>query len=153
MKDFFDKNKNLFLQPEKWRVSEISIPLDGDDQKAREQATTIQSRLRAGIPFEKLAQDFSASASKARGGDIGYIERGRSSATNEQIYNLQPGQITEPIRLPDGYRIYKCTEKIPTKQRTLDDTSVHQECQKRLRFQQIQQFIQAVKRDAKVEIY
>jgi parvulin-like peptidyl-prolyl isomerase len=71
----------------------------------------------AGEDFVKLVNENSEStASKSIGGMVGPIKlEDLSPVLTSALATLQPGQITEPIKGPKGYQIYKLDNRaVPT---------------------------------------
>jgi len=151
--DFYARNKDAFLQRERWRLSEVFVPFGGDEAKALAQITAARLRIDKGEAFEEVAREISSAPSAAQGGDVGYLQRGQVYPGSDLVEALKPGQTTPPIKTPEGFRMYRCVEQVPAKQRTLDDPDVLRECRKQLRVAEIQQYISAVKAEAKVEVF
>jgi peptidyl-prolyl cis-trans isomerase SurA len=89
---------------------EILLPVDDPDREreVRQLAGRLVAEIRKGSNFNAIAQQFSSSASAARGGEIGWISPGQIAAELETALNaLQPGDITAPIRTVLGYHILK----------------------------------------------
>lgn len=84
-----------------------------DPKKAREKADDILKRVRAGEDFAKLAEENSADpGSKVKGGDLGWIERGKTVKPFEDAaFALKPGEISEIVETPFGYHIIKVEER------------------------------------------
>lgn len=151
---FYEANKRLFYREESWRVSEIFIPFEGDEQKALLAVNAAHKRLSAGEDFAKLASTLSKGPTKDDGGSKGFLRRGgRPFVGDEQIFALQAGQFTPPIRYNDGYRIFKCNERLPAAQIGIDDAEVRAECQKRLYAARNDELVQSVKQQAKIQVY
>jgi peptidyl-prolyl cis-trans isomerase SurA len=80
----------------------------GADEEARKLADATRARALAGEDFAKLAADVSAAPSKANGGLIGPLNLAElSPSLQELIGKLKPGEVTEPLRVPNGYQILK----------------------------------------------
>lgn len=114
LREFYVKNKEQFLVPEQVRASHILIHMPPDATKeekmnARVKADVIIERLRKGESFRNLAEKYSDdTASKEKGGDLGYIQKGRmAEAIQDVIFSLKPGQISEVIETKAGYDIVK----------------------------------------------
>ncbi len=85
---------------------------DLDDAGAKAKAEDIVKQLRAGGDFAKLAAQYSADGSKDEGGDLGYFGRGRMvKEFEETAFNLQPGQVSEPVKTQFGYHIIKVEDR------------------------------------------
>jgi peptidyl-prolyl cis-trans isomerase SurA len=97
-------------------VPENAMP----EQEAALQAKARQvlERVRAGDDFATLAAEFSASASRANGGQMGLRASERYPLLFiEATQALRVGQVTGPVRSGAGFHILKVLEK---KQATLD---------------------------------
>ena len=78
------------------------------DQEALKKIEDIRARALRAEDFVKLVQENSASASKANGGLIGpFSHDDMSPALQGMIDKMKPGEITQPIRTPRGYQIFK----------------------------------------------
>jgi len=103
----FQRNTDNVNQPQ-YLVSEIYFRIDSPDQEAnvRANAEDMLKKLRSGAGFTAMAQQFSQSASAAKGGDIGWVQDGQlSPELNETLRNLAIGQVSEPIRTINAYHI------------------------------------------------
>jgi len=103
-----------FMQPEEIRVRHILIKKDTPDAKAK--ADDLLRQLRAGASFEALALEFSADpGSAAKGGDLGFIPRGRTVPPFEAAaFALNtPGELAGPVESPFGLHIIRLEERRP----------------------------------------
>ena len=73
------------------------------------EAIAILDRIKKGEKFGKLARDLSAdSGSAKRDGNLGFFGRGKMVKEFETAaFNLQVGQISEPVKTQYGYHIIK----------------------------------------------
>ncbi|HDR3490369.1 peptidylprolyl isomerase PrsA [Bacillus wiedmannii] len=83
--------------------------LVSDENEAKE----IKKKLDAGASFEELAKQESQDLlSKDKGGDLGYFNSGTMAPEFETAaYKLKVGQISNPVKSPNGYHIIKLTDK------------------------------------------
>lgn len=142
--EFYDKNKAQFNVAEpQYHVAQIvvtPVPDPGIHNRMNDDATTpaqakrkvqmIEARLAAGADFAQLAMDYSEDANGANGGDLGFIPESSLNQTDPALKNavlsLQPGQVSKPIALKDGYHIIKLFAREPAGQRQLSDPQVQQ---------------------------
>ncbi|OKH87040.1 peptidylprolyl isomerase [Thalassospira sp. TSL5-1] len=95
-------------------VQEIFLPIDNpqEESKILDNAQKIIGALRNGASFEGLARQFSANASAANGGNLGWMSVGEMDSTLEDAINkMEPGQISQPIRTVRGYYILKLLDR------------------------------------------
>jgi len=89
-------------------VSEIflEVPSQAQEQQIAQGAMQLIKQMQQGAPFNLVAQQFSANASAAQGGDIGWVQDGElAPELNQALRSLQPGQVSPPIRTLGGYAI------------------------------------------------
>jgi peptidyl-prolyl cis-trans isomerase D len=86
---------------------------DGNEPQARQEAQELLRQLRAGADFAALAKEHSDDpGSGAQGGDLGFFGRGQMVPEFEQAaFNLEAGQISDPVRTPFGFHIIQTLEK------------------------------------------
>lgn len=95
-------NKTQYL------VAEIFLEVDSLEQEedVRQGGLQLIQQMQEGVPFTLVAQQFSAAASAAQGGDIGWVQEGElAPQLNEALRRLQPGQVSPPIRTIGGFTI------------------------------------------------
>ena len=73
------------------------------------EAIILLERIQKGEKFGKLAREFSLDTGSAkRDGNLGYFGRGKMVKEFEKsAFNLQTGQISEPVKTQYGYHIIK----------------------------------------------
>ncbi|MGB6482235.1 MAG: SurA N-terminal domain-containing protein [Candidatus Acidiferrales bacterium] len=142
--DFYEKNKAQFSVAEpQYHVAQIVVtphPDPGIHNRKNDDATTpdqakrkvemLESRLAAGADFSGLAMDYSEDANASNGGDLGFIPESSLNQTDPALKNavlgLQPGQVSKPVVLKDGYHILKLIAREQAGQRQLSDPQVQQ---------------------------
>jgi len=90
-----------------------------DNQDSLQQ---VQQKLGEGVPFDQVAKDFSTdTATRDKGGDLGWIPRGQQSATFDAAAFAQPiGDIGQPVQSPSGNEIIQVLERDPAHQLSPD---------------------------------
>lgn len=104
-KSVTEKDVKAHYKPE-IKASHILV---SDENEAKE----IKKKLDTGASFEELAKQESQDLlSKEKGGDLGYFNSGRMAPEFETAaYKLKIGQISNPVKSPNGYHIIKLTDK------------------------------------------
>ncbi len=116
-KAYYESNPDLFKQPEQVQASHILIKIDSkadESQKAqaRKKIEKIQKRLQKGEDFAALAKEFSQCPSNAKGGDLGYFQRGQMVPAFEQVaFALKPGVVSDIVETKFGYHLIKVIGK------------------------------------------
>ena len=118
-----------------------------NEAEAKEKITMIEAKLRQGDDFAMLASNYSEDDSAGSGGDKGFIpesalEKGVAPELRRLILNMTPGQVSQVMHAPDGYKIFKLISREAAGQRTLDDPRVQEEIRQGL-FNAKQQMLRA----------
>ena len=89
---------------------------------AKAQGLALRARL-PGADFAALARENSDDlGSKSAGGDLGAIEKGVfGDAFDTAFFALQPGQVSAPVRLPDGWHVVWYRELQPGNAKTFEE--------------------------------
>ena len=102
-----------------------------NDEQARSKIEMLENRLRQGEDFGMLAQSYSEDTEFAsNGGDMGPLPQSSLDKANPElrklILDMTPGQVSNVIHTPEGYRILKVISKEPAGQRELNDPRVQE---------------------------
>jgi len=162
MKSYFDAHKDEFKTPETVHVKHILIMVDkgaseDDKQKAKEKAEDILKKIKSGEGFEKLASEFSDDTmTKPKGGDIGFVTRGRLVKSFEDAaFALKPGEVSDIVETQFGYHIIKSEEKKDAGIESYDalkDKIKQKLLQERIQ-SEVSTFIEKASKDAGVEFH
>lgn len=129
LKDYYEQNKARYVVPARYNVSHILVKLpsgasDEASKAALSRAEDISQRAKADpSQFAELARKESQDAGTARnGGELGWIQRGTLPLAMEQVvFALKQGEISEPVKGPDGYHIFMANQVEPEKGETFDE--------------------------------
>lgn len=129
LKDYYEQNKTRYVVPARINVSHILVKLpSGASDEATKAALTaaedISRRARAEpAQFAELARKESQDAGTARGGgELGWIQRGTLPLPMEQaVFALKQGEISDPVKGPDGYHVFIANEVQAEKGETFDE--------------------------------
>jgi len=119
--------------------------------EARAKAQSILDRVHKGEDFAKLAQEYSDDpGSKTKGGDLGYFSKGMMTPPFEQAaFSLKPGEVSGLVETEFGFHIIKVEDhragdfKEPKNKQRIAD---------KLRQEKLEQQIEKITQDSKVEI-
>jgi peptidyl-prolyl cis-trans isomerase SurA len=93
-----------------YQISEVFLDANrvGGMETAINGATQLVAQMQQGAPFQAVARQFSASATAAAGGEVGWITAGEMAPeVDAAIEQMRPGQLSKPIPVRDGvYIIY-----------------------------------------------
>ena len=91
--------------PKEVRASHILV-------KTEAEANEILFDLKRGASFEDMAMKKSLCPSKRKGGDLGFLKRGRMVKEFEDAaFSLQKGELSKPVKTQFGYHIIKVTDQ------------------------------------------
>jgi peptidyl-prolyl cis-trans isomerase C len=167
VKKFYDEHPELYVEPEKARVSQILFatrkiptgePLSLEQRLAKKTAAEkAAARARAGEDFTKLVQELSDdNESKTKNGEISFLKD--SGAVPPQFeaaaLSLQAGQISDPVLTVFGYHVIKLIEKTPSGRMPLEKAydRIVDYLQREAVQKKIPDFVAQLKKDAAVEI-
>jgi len=87
-------------------------------QAARSKAQQIYNQLRLGADFHKMAIAESSGQNALNGGDLGWRNGARlPTLFSDVITDMQPGDISEPLRSASGFHIIKLIDRRSSRQR------------------------------------
>ena len=126
-REYYNLNPREFTEPETVRAKHIllKIPAGANQEQIeqiRKKAEEIRARLNSGEDFDKVARELSEDdATREKGGDLGYFSKGSLNPQLERTAaKLDVGQISEPVRIDQGYDILMVTDKKPEQQLEFD---------------------------------
>ena len=106
---YYEDHLFRYRQPPKVRARQIVVA-DG------EEAIQILKHLKRGDRFEKWAMEKSLGPEKENGGDLGYFSQGEKPAEFDRVFSLQVGGLSEVIKSPYGYHIFKLDERVEARE-------------------------------------
>ncbi len=144
---YYESHQSSFQIGQKVRARQIVVA-DG------EEAIQILKRLKKGESFEKLATGKSLGPEKTQGGDLGYFSQGEKPSEFDHVFTMEVGAISEVIKSPYGYHIFKLEEKIESRQIPFEEAKVGilQELGQKKGEEYYQKWFQELKGKAKVKI-
>jgi peptidyl-prolyl cis-trans isomerase SurA len=115
-RQYYAKHPEEFTESASVTLREIFIEVPADkggvsvakDDDAKKQIEDLRARALKAEDFAKLAAEVSTAPSKANGGLIGpFSHADMSPQLLALVEKMKPGDITQPIRTPKGYQIFK----------------------------------------------
>jgi peptidyl-prolyl cis-trans isomerase C len=106
VQDYYNTHINEFRNREEIRISQIVVSEEKD-------AKDVIGKLKEGKDFGALAAEYSIDKQSAlRKGDVGYYTYKMLPAEiRDSVFRLKVGDISGPYKMPDGYEIYKITDR------------------------------------------
>ncbi len=117
IQNLYLKTKGEMTGYEELRLGQILLAVDNGMPKSRvnqiaKKSIELSKRLQRGESLETLASQYSDDSSGRKGGDMGWFKRGQLiPAVENVVFALEEGEVTKPLRSPQGYHIFTVIEK------------------------------------------
>lgn len=127
LRAYYEKRGELFVEPERARLSVILLKVDPSSpaahwEDARREVQALRASIDSGAGFAETARRRSGDATASRGGDMGYLHRGMiPEPLYAQLERMAPGELSEPVRLLEGIALFKLAERIPARAQGFDE--------------------------------
>ncbi len=152
LQNYYNTHLQEFKSPEKIKLRKIFITKKEPD--AQKKAEELHQLLMKSVPFEEVAKNYTNSQDfVCNQGD--WIERGKLRRDIEDvIFSLNPGQISPVIETENGFYIFQVVEKAPSRIQEFQEVKdkIYQILYNEKFKQQLNKFIQQLKKDATIEI-
>ena len=160
LKEYYEKNKYKFKEPPSLKIRYIYIKVDPSKPKgrqiARERAEKAYKELKEGKDFADVAYRYSDDLSRIKGGELGFVHRGRfEKVVEDVIYKLKPGQISKIIETELGFHIVKVEDKRPERIIPFEKIKkkLKKELEEKYRKEKFEQLLKDARKDLKVVVY
>lgn len=111
----YEKNKEQYRKPEAVRLSIIST-------KNHDSALEALAKLAEGADFGEVAVRYSEDVYRFKGGDVGYIHRGRfAGELEDEAFKLRVGEVSGIIRTDENWVILKLEDRKPARMLPFDE--------------------------------
>ncbi len=112
---YYNDNKDKFVIGPRVKVRHILVEKEED-------AKAILAELKKGADFAALAKAKSKCPSAPRGGDLGWVTKGRMDPEFEKAaFALSKGELSGVVKSSFGYHIIKCEDKEEAKEKPMDE--------------------------------
>lgn len=126
LRDLYASQEARFVTEERRKATHILLTTAaGDveaDAAAEQQIQDLRARIANGEDFADLAREYSQDpGSAAQGGELGWIEPGvMVDAFEDALYQLEPGDISAPVKTSFGWHLIKLEEIDPSVGKTFE---------------------------------
>jgi peptidyl-prolyl cis-trans isomerase SurA len=127
LRKYYEEHKTEFVRKAQVFLSQILISTEGKNPDqvaaAEKKAKDITARARKGEKFTDLVRDNSDDPETARnGGELPPREPGMSlPQIEETVFKERKGYITEPIKIPTGFVIFRINERYEAGQASFEE--------------------------------
>jgi peptidyl-prolyl cis-trans isomerase D len=129
-KKYEEEKATRYTQPAAVKVRAITVPVPPNasaeqEKAAREKIDAAAAEVKGGKDFAEVAKARSEdAATKANGGELGFVARGQSAwgkTLEDEAQKLKPGQVSGVFKDRSGFHLLKAEEERPARQQTLDE--------------------------------
>lgn len=118
LKEYYDTHLDSLPQrPKTLKLGIIKVGAKVSKEnldKSLEKIKMIQNELDKGKDFAEMAKEYSDGPSGKNGGNLGYFSRGSMvKPFEEAAFNLEVGEVSEPVKTKFGYHLIKVEDKKP----------------------------------------
>jgi parvulin-like peptidyl-prolyl isomerase len=118
LKEYYEKNRSKFRQPERIRLRVISMK---EENKAKE----AYQKIKNGEDFGNVAAKMSEDKYSIMGGDVGFIHKGRMLPAVEDVaWKLPKGAVGGPLLANGTWFIIKVEDRTPARDLSFDEVKV-----------------------------
>jgi len=111
---YYKEHQDSYNNPVKVKASHILV-------ESKDEAESILQALRGGADFAELAKEKSKCPSAAKGGDLGWFEKGKMDPAFEKAaFDLKKGELSDVVKSSFGYHLIKMENIRPARTKTLD---------------------------------
>jgi len=115
VKEYYDQKSDEFTNLASIHIRHILV-------KTEDEAKDVMNKLKKGAKFDELAAKHSTCPSKERGGDLGWMPRGRLVKEIEDVaFGMKNGEINGPVKTRFGYHIVLLEDKRPESKSSYDE--------------------------------
>jgi peptidyl-prolyl cis-trans isomerase C len=114
LESFFQSNKGRFMIKDAVLVTHIVV--------ADENQAEIVKKLTKNQKFADLVKKFSMASDASLGGQFGWIERESMPSEFDHIYKARVGDIVGPLKLADGFHLFRIDQKRAARPRLFAET-------------------------------
>jgi peptidyl-prolyl cis-trans isomerase SurA len=113
IRDYYETNKTNFMVGEQVRLRTLVLNKSASDNgAARQLAQEIRQKIKEGAAFAEMAKIHSEAAQRANAGEAVSFQRDKLRKELADVaFNLQPGQVSDVIDLPDSCWLLWVEEK------------------------------------------
>lgn len=114
---YYQDNLPRYQGEDQKQYSHILVLNNDDEDAAKAKADAISAKLLAGEDFEQVAE-----ANSDEWGDLGILIEGALEPAAEEIAQqlTEAGQVSQPVKIEDGYQILKLTNLVAGETQTLE---------------------------------
>ncbi|KPK42201.1 MAG: hypothetical protein AMJ78_03330 [Omnitrophica WOR_2 bacterium SM23_29] len=124
--EYYANHTDEFNSQGSAHLKNIVIRFEGDDLLAKQKVDDIYRLINEGRDFSDVARQYSQGQNAQEGGELGFVEKGQMRKEfDDVVFNLEPGEVSPPIKTETGYYIFKVVEKKGSYLRSLPEVRTY----------------------------
>lgn len=160
VKKFYEENINRFKDREQVKLSRIVLRVpptatEAERKKLKAKAADLGKQAKKpNADFAKLARDNSNGPEAAKGGDLGFLYRGRMQPEFDAVaFAMKPNEVSDVVETKMGYEIIKVEERKEERVRPVEEVTdtIRTSLLARKRNDKRREVLRDLKANAKVE--
>lgn len=156
---YYDKHQEMFSVPAELSLSRILIKLDKNNEaQAQARAAEIANQARnGGVDFAALARRYSEEPLGQKGGKMEPVKINiLADEVRAALTEAKAGAIIDPIKLADGFVIFRVDERKEAQLRSFDEKEVKEEVAQRLTYErgqeEMEKYLEKLRGDSFIEV-
>lgn len=156
IRKYYDNNQGQFKVNKQAKISQILIKTETkDESEAKKEVNSILNKINKGKSFTEMAKKYSEGPNANKGGSLGYISKGQiSNDFDKAAFNLNTGEISQPIKTKYGYHLIKVHDKKEAGVKSFKEVkdSIKQQLESEAKTKKWDKFVNKLKENAKIDI-
>jgi parvulin-like peptidyl-prolyl isomerase len=156
---YYDKHTEAFSIPAELSLSRILIKLDKNNEaQSQARASDIVNQARnGGIDFAALARRYSEEPLGQKGGKMEPVKMNiLADEVKAALLEAKTGAIVDPVKLADGFVIFRVDERKDSKLRGFEEKEVQDEVAQRMTYErgqeEMEKYLEKLRDDAFIEV-
>lgn len=159
LKEYYEKNRYKFKEPEKIDVQMIYTRNDPEVKEgkkiARKRADEAMGKIKKGDDFATVAAKYSNDMTRIKGGDLGMIHKGRieNAAAEKVAFGLKKGETSAIVETDVGCFIFRLKDRKAAIQLPFDRVkeSLRDELKSNREKEKMDSLLESLKKQAKIK--
>jgi len=154
-KEIMDYYAENYKDVETVAARHILIKAQNNEKEAQQEIKEIKNKIEEGADFAEMAKKHSEGPSSKKGGDLGEFSHGEMVPSFERVaFNLEPGEVSDPVKTRFGYHIIKVYDK-KTESQPLEEVKnqIIQQLKTKNKQSSVRDFIEKKKEEANLEYH
>lgn len=159
--EFYEENKDQFVQPERVKARHILIGFEEDDseedkEKKQDEIEEIRAKIvEEDVDFSEMAKEHSTGPSASAGGELGEFSQGQMVPAFEEVaFSQEVGEVSEPVETQFGYHLILVDERSSEETVSLEEARerIKEHLMQQAQQEEVEEYIKTLRDEADIEI-